>query len=97
MGEHQKAGVDYEQALCDDAAIIRILAGEHTEVISLLDLDARGIDNLAQEMYLFYRGFATGKEVPLASVARRFDLSETETRAILSSVEAKLAIGSGGE
>ena len=94
LGEHQKADADYAQALCDNAAITRILAREHDEVISLLELDARGIGNLAQEIYLLHKGFATGKEVPPAGVARRLDLPETETRAILSSVEAKLAIGS---
>ncbi|MFC2017502.1 tetratricopeptide repeat protein [Chloroflexota bacterium] len=94
LGEHQKANADYTQALCDDAAITRILAREHDEVISLFDLDARGIGNLAQEMYLLHRGFATGKKVPLPRVATRFGLSETETKATLSFVEAKLAIDS---
>ena len=91
LGEHKKANADYAQALGDDAAITRTLAREHDEVISLLELDAKGIGNPAQEMYLLHKGFATGKEVSLAGVARRFGLTETETRAILSSVEAKLA------
>ena len=95
LGEHQKADADYAQALGSDTALIRVLAREHDEVISLLDLDDKGIGNLAQEMYLLHKGFATGKEVPLLGVARRFGLPETETRAVLSSVEAKLAIGSG--
>lgn len=94
LGEDEKANADYRQALCDDTAIIRVLATEHEEVVSLLDLDTRGIGDLAQEMYLLYKGFITGKEVPPAGVARRFGLSETETSAILSSVEAKLAISS---
>ncbi len=93
LGEHERAKADYAHALSDDAAIIRILATEHDEVISLLGLDAKGIDSLAQEMYLFYHGFATGRKVPLPRVARRFGLSEAETKAILSSVEAELAIG----
>ena len=45
-------------------------------------------------MYLPYKGFATGKEVTPATVAKRFGLSEAETRAIVSSVESKLATGS---
>lgn len=94
LGEHEKATADYAQALRDDAAIIRVLAMEHDEVTSLLDLDAKGIDSLAQEMYLLYKGFTTGKEATPAAVARRFGLSEAESRAILSSVEAKLATGS---
>ena len=93
FGEHERAKADYAHALSGDAAIIRILATEHDEVISLLGLDAKGIDSLAQEMYLFYHGFATGREVPLPRVARRFGLSEAEAKAILSSVEAELAIG----
>ena len=90
-GEHDKAGADYELALDDEAALIRLLATEHDEVISLFDLDDKGIGNLAQEMYLLYRGLATGKGVPLADVARKFGVSEAETRAILSLVEARLA------
>ncbi len=94
MGEHEKASADYAQALCDNAAIIRLLAREHEEVISLLDLDAKAEDNLGQEMYLLYKGFVTGKKVPLLRVARKFGLSETETKAMLSSVEAGLVISS---
>jgi len=90
LGEHDKANADYAQALRDDAAIIRILAREHDEVVSLLELDARGIGSPAQEMYLLYKGFVTGKEVRLPVIAKKFKLSETETKAILSSVEAKL-------
>lgn len=92
LGEHQKAKVDYAQALRDEAGITRLLDREHDEVISLIDLDAKGIGNLAQQMYLHYKGFVTGKEVAPASVAKRFGLSEMETRAILSSVEDELAI-----
>ena len=91
LGEHQKADADYTQALSGEAAIIRILAREHDEVTSLLNLDARKIDSLAQRIYLFYNGFVTGKEVPLAKVARKFGLSETDTATILSLTEAKVA------
>jgi len=94
LGEHKNAASDYAQALHNTASIMRILATEHDEVTSLIDLDAKGIDSLAQEMYLLHKGFATGREVKPATVARRFGLSETETRAILSSVEAELAAGS---
>ncbi|MDH5696084.1 MAG: tetratricopeptide repeat protein [Dehalococcoidia bacterium] len=94
LWEHERARADYAHALSDDAAMIRILATEHDEVISLFDLDAKGIDSLAQEVYLLYYGFATGRRVPLQTVARRLGLSQAETEAILSSVEAKLAIGS---
>jgi len=93
-GEGDRAAADYGQALGNDAAIIRTLATEHDEVISLLDLDARGIDNQAQQVYLLYHGFATGKKVPLPKVARKFGLSEAETRDVLSLVEARLAISS---
>jgi tetratricopeptide (TPR) repeat protein len=90
LGEHEKALTDHAQALHDDSGIIRVLATEHNEVTSLIDLDAKGIDNLAQAIYLLYKGFATGKQVPLASIARKSGLSEAEVRDILSSVEAKL-------
>ena len=94
LGEHQKADADYAQALCDEAAIIRVLAREHDEVTSLINLDAKRIDNLTQGMYLFHQGFVTGKEVPPASLAKRFGLPEAEAMAILSSTEAKLAADS---
>ena len=93
LGEYEKADADYTQAFYDDTAVIRTLATEHDEVTSLLDLDARGVDNLTQGMYLLYHGFTTGKEVRLSTVARKFGLSEGKTRAVLSLVEAKLAAG----
>ena len=93
LGEHEKAEADYAQALCDDAAMIRILATEYDEVTSLLNLDVRGVASLEQDMYLLYRGFITGKEVQLSKVARKFGLSETKAKASLSLVEAKLAFG----
>lgn len=94
LGEYKKADADYAQALRDGAAMIRLLATEHDEVTALLDLDAKELDNLAQDVYLLYRGFVTGKEVQLSTVARKFGLSEAKARAILSLVEAKLAVGS---
>ena len=92
LGYHQKAESDYAQALRDDDAVIRVLATEHDEVVGLIELDAKGIDELAQDIYLHYQGFATGRRVPLPSIGRRFGLSEAETGAILSSVKARLAI-----
>ncbi len=94
LGEHEKANADYAQALCDDAAMIRVLATEHDEVTSLLNLDAKGIDSLVQDMYLLYHGFTTGKKVQLSRVARKFGLSVVEAKTTLSSVEAKVTIGS---
>lgn len=93
LGEFEKAKADYAQALADDEAIIRVLATEHDEIVSLINLDAKGIGNLAQEMYLLHKGFATGKQGTLPEVARRFGFSETGARDILSAVEAKLTIG----
>lgn len=90
LGEYERAGADYAQALRSDAAITRLLAKEHDEVTSLLQLDAQEVDSLAQEVYLLYKGFITGSKVTPAVIAMRFGLSEAETKAILSSVEAKL-------
>jgi len=94
LGDRRKAGAGYAQALRDDAAVIRVLAMEHEEVVGLLNLDASGVNSLAQDIYLLHKGLATGREVPPASIAKRFGLSEMETTAILFSVEAELAIGS---
>lgn len=92
-GRPEKAAADYRQALSDESAVTRVLAREHNEVISLINLDAEGIDEPAQEMYLLHRGFATGKEVRLEFLARRFGLPKKETEAILSATEARLARG----
>jgi len=54
------------------------------------------IGGLAQEIYLLRRGFVTGRKVPLARVARKSGLSEIETEAILSLVEARLTTGFPG-
>ncbi len=91
LGEYEKAEADYTRALSDDAAIIRILAREHDEVASLINLDASSIDNLTQEMYLRHKGFITGKEIPPASIAKRLGLPEVEVAATLSSIEVKMA------
>ncbi len=96
LGEHQKAGADYAQALSDEASIIRLLAREHDEVTSLINLDTRKIDNLTQEMYLLHKGFTTGKGVLLCAVAKRFGIPEAKVAVILSSTEAKVATGSVG-
>ncbi|MFC1939867.1 tetratricopeptide repeat protein [Chloroflexota bacterium] len=88
LGQQEKASADYSQALSDEDAIIRILAREHDEVTSLLNLDAQGVDNLAQEMYLLHKGFTTGNEVPISVVAKKFGLPEAGIKAILSSISA---------
>lgn len=90
-GRPEKAAADYRQALSDESAVTRLLAREHDGVISLINLDAEGIDKLAQEMYLLHRGFTTGKASRLEFLARRFGFSKKETEAILSATEARLA------
>jgi tetratricopeptide (TPR) repeat protein len=91
IGEVEKAEADYAQALYNEDAITRVLAREHEEVIALLRLDAKAIDSKAQDMYLLYRGFATGRKVSMPAVARRFGLSENEARAIIYAVEEKVS------
>ena len=90
LGQHEKADADYTRALRDEAAIARVLATEHDEVTCLIDLDARGIDAQAQEMYLLNKGFTTGRVVAPAAIARRFGLSEAETKAILSWINSMM-------
>ncbi len=94
LGDYEKAKADYTQALCDEAAMIRVLATEHDEVTSLINLDAKELHGPAQDIYLLCHGFITGKKVQLSMAARRFDLSEAKARIILSLVETKLAGGS---
>jgi tetratricopeptide (TPR) repeat protein len=93
LGKGREAEADYVRALRDDAAVTRVLAIEHEEVTSLIDLDEKGIANAAQAIYLLRNGFTTGRRVPLRTIARRYGLSEEETGNILSSVERRLATG----
>lgn len=88
LGDTEKAKAAYAQALADEASVTRVLAREHEEVTSLLNLDARDIDDLAQQIYLLHKGFVTGKEIPLARIAHRFGM--TEAAAILSATETKI-------
>jgi hypothetical protein len=91
LGDDNKATIDYAQALSDEASLIRILAREHDEVTSLINLDARAIDYQTQAVYLMRKGFLTGKEVPTEHIAKEFGMPKTETADILASIEAKLA------
>lgn len=91
LGKRKEAEADYAQALRSDAAITRVLATEHEEVTSLIDLDDKGVDSVTQEIYLLHKGFVTGREVGITAIARKFGLPEEEVETILSSAETRLA------
>ncbi len=90
IGERDRARADYTRALSDERAVTRILAREHDEVTSLIHLDVKGMDEMAQQIYLLRHGFITGKGVSLARIARIFHKSQAEVASIRSGVEAKL-------
>jgi tetratricopeptide (TPR) repeat protein len=62
LGDSERAQADYARALANEASIIRTLAREHEEVTSLIDLDARGMDEKKQEIYLHRCGFTTRRK-----------------------------------
>jgi tetratricopeptide (TPR) repeat protein len=95
LGRHEEAEADYALALHDEAAVTRVLATEHEEVVSLIDLDEKGIERTAQDIYLLHHGFITGRRVPPPAIARKYGILEKEVVNILSRVETRLATGSG--
>jgi len=89
-GEHGKATLDYAQSLRDESSQIRVLAREHEDVIGLMELDRANIGIREQEIYLFWKGFITGKQMTLPDIAKHYGVPESKMSKIISAVEAKL-------
>jgi len=89
-GEYEKATWDYAKALRDESSQLRVLAREYEDVIGLIELDSANMGIREQEIYLLWRGFITGREVPFTDVARHFGIPEDKVSRIVSAVEAKL-------
>lgn len=89
-GEEWQARRDYARALKDEASIARVLAREHEEVTRLMELDRQGIEPREQEVYLLHKGFITGEQVPIKTVARQYQISPDKVRGLASDIEAKL-------
>jgi len=91
-GKHEKARLNYAQALRDEASQIRVLATEHEEVIQLMELDRANIGMKEQEIYLLGRGFITGEQMSSADIAERYGIPESEVDDIISAIETKCAM-----
>ena len=89
-GEYERAAWDYTQALRDETSQLRVLAREHEDVVSLMQLDKANIGIGEQEIYLLWKGFGAGREVTSANVAKYFRIPEDEVKRILSAIETKL-------
>ena len=83
--------MDYAKALRDESSQLRVLAREYEDVIGLIELDSANIGIREQEIYLLWRGFITGREVPFNDVARHFGIPEDKVSRIVSAIEAKLS------
>ena len=86
-GEHDKASLDYAQALKDKSSQIRVLAREHEDIIGLMELDRANIGMKEQEIYLLRKGFITGKKTTSAEVAKQYASSTSEVDKIISVIE----------
>ena len=89
-GEHDKARLDYAQALKDESSQIRVLAREHEDIVGLMELDRANIGMREQEIYLLRKGFITGEQVASADVANQYGISTSEVDRIILAIEAKL-------
>ncbi len=95
LEQRERADADYAAALRDEDAIWRVLAREDPDVADLMRLDALGIDELEQEVYLNYRAFATGYRERPDTIAGKLGISVDEVEAIIAEVEAKLGENRG--
>jgi len=89
--EHQKASLDYAQALKDESSQIRVLAREHEDVIRLMELDRANIEISEQEIYLLRKGFITGEQMASADIANQHGIPASEIDKTISAIEAKLS------
>jgi tetratricopeptide (TPR) repeat protein len=85
MGEEARS--DYAIALADETCLIRLLARQHEEVLGLMDLDEKGINQRDQEVYLLHKGFTTGTITPTIDVALQSGLTVEEVEEITKRVE----------
>ena len=89
-GNEREARRDYARAFKDEASIARVLAREHEEIISLMELDRKGIELKEQEIYLLHKGFITGQEVTIEAIAKQYKISLNKVRRLVGDIEAKL-------
>jgi hypothetical protein len=89
-GEQEKAEHDYAVALGDEDGLIRVLGREHEEVTRLIELDEKGIGLRDQGIYLWRRGFVTGRQEGEGEVATEFGISSEEVAAVMASIEGRL-------
>ena len=89
-GEYDRAAWDYAQALRDETSQLRVLAREHEDVVSLMQLDRANIGIGEQEIYLLWKGFITGEPMASADIATRYGMSKNEIDRIISAIETKL-------
>ncbi len=92
LGDRRGAEADYAVALRDQAALIRVLARQHEEVVGLMHLDHLGLSAGEEGMYLRHAGFITGSKVPPEGIAARHRLPVDEVAQLLLGIESRLAV-----
>ncbi len=82
-----RAEADYARALADEAGLIRVLATT-CELEDIIKLDEKRVDERAQEMYLWHKGFKTGAQVGFKEIGLKYGLPASEVERIVSRVDS---------
>lgn len=90
QGNREAAEADYAVALRDEASLIRVQARQHDEIVRLIALDRVAASERDREIYLFVKGFVTGREVSPCKASTRYRLSPNEVTEITSHIESQL-------
>ncbi|MDY6916354.1 MAG: tetratricopeptide repeat protein [Chloroflexota bacterium] len=89
-GDVSGAEQDYAEALKDESRLVRVLATVE-ELEGLLLLDERRVPEREQDIYLWRKGFKTGKPTDCEEIARTVGMSTAQVRQIIARTERLLA------
>jgi tetratricopeptide (TPR) repeat protein len=85
-GEISKAEEDYLQAFKDEGSLARVLA-RVDRIERLIELDEKSISEREQDIYLWHKGFKTGKEVGFEEIAQKYGIPKKQAEEIVSKID----------
>jgi DNA-directed RNA polymerase sigma subunit (sigma70/sigma32) len=85
-GEISKAEEDYLQAFKDEGSLARVLA-RVDRIERLIELDEKSISEREQDIYLWHKGFKTGKEVGFEEIAQKYGIPKKQAEEIASKID----------
>lgn len=85
-GDAEAAQLDYAEALKDERGLARVLATVD-ELERLIELDDNGIDEKAQGIFLWNKGFRTGEPAGYEEIAAAHGMSANQVGRVVSAVE----------